>query len=374
MTAVHSLTGFEHFARNRLFEGIAPDVLEELGSAMSVVRLRPGEVIFREGDRGDSLYLVGEGSVKISKRGRGGEQETLAFINSGNFFGEMSLLDGEPRSAMATAAESTLLGTMDDDAFQHILELAPSRLHMNFLRSVTERLRSVNSHFISEVMRSERLSLVGSMANSIIHDLKNPICIIRCCSDLIANDTGDARLKELTTMQNKAVEGMLSMTQELLDYARGSTELVKENVSIWRLMEELQQQALQLLPGANVQFVKRLRYDGDVEIDLARFTRVLCNLIKNSREAMKGGGILSLSTDLVQNQVVIRLSDTGCGIPPEILTKIFEPFVTHGKSHGTGLGMAIAKSVIDAHGGQISVSSVQGNGTTVDIRIPLRAV
>ena len=60
---------------------------------------------------------------------------------------------------------------------------------MNFLRSVSERLRQVNSHFITEVMRSERLSLVGSMANSIIHDLKNPICIVRCCTDLIATET-----------------------------------------------------------------------------------------------------------------------------------------------------------------------------------------
>lgn len=373
MGAAQAATSFGHFAQNRLFEGIAPEVLEEIGSELSVVRLRPGEVIFREGDRGHSLYLIGEGSVKISKRGRGGEQETLAFIQSGNFFGEMALLDGEPRSAMATAAESTLLGLVNEQSFQDILQLAPSRLHMNFLRSVTERLRSVNSHFISEVMRSERLSLVGAMANSIIHDLKNPICIVRCCSDLIANESADPRLKELTAMQNKAVEGMLSMTQELLDYARGSTALAKEEISIWRLLDDLQEQALQLLPGQNVQFVRRLRYEGTIEVDLARFTRVLCNLIKNAREAMKGGGILTLSIDRVKDEVVIRLSDTGCGIPPEILPRLFEPFVTHGKKNGTGLGMAIAKSVVDTHGGKIAVASIPGSGTTVDIRLPAPA-
>lgn len=356
--------------REPSFEGIQPEVPKEIAPELTVVRLDPGDVIFREGDRGDSLYLVGKGSVKISKRGRGGEQETLAFIQPDNFFGEMALLDGEPRSAMATAAESTVVATVNDQTFQHILELAPSRLHMNFLRSVSERLRSVNSHFITEVMRTERLSLVGSMANSIIHDLKSPICIMRCCADLIANESDDPRLHELTSMQNKAVEGMLSMTQELLDYARGSTSLAKEHVSIWRLLDDLNQQALQLLPGQNVQFAKRLRYEGIVDIDLARFTRVLCNLIKNAREAMKGGGILTLSTDLLEDQVVIRISDTGCGIPADILAKIFEPFVTHGKSHGTGLGMAIAKSIVDAHGGKISVSSVPGNGTTVDIRLP----
>jgi signal transduction histidine kinase len=373
MGAALAPEAFEQFCRNRLFEGIQADLLRKIAPELSVVRLQPGEIVFREGDRGDSLYLVGEGSVKISKQGRGGEQETLGFIQSGNFFGEMALLDREPRSAMATAAESTVLGTVTDETFQHILELAPSRLHMNFLRSVSERLRSVNSRFIAEVMRTERVSLVGSMANSIIHDLKNPICIIRCCADLIANESTDPRLRELTTMQNKAVEGMLLMTQELLDYARGSTALVKEPVSIWRLMEDLSAQALQLLPGQNVQFVKCLRYDGVIDIDLVRFARVLCNLIKNAREAMKGGGILTLSIDLVQDEVVIRLSDTGCGIPSDILAKVFEPFVTHGKTHGTGLGLAIAKSVITAHGGQISVASVLGRGTTVDIRLPAPA-
>ena len=283
----------------------------------------------------------------------------------------MALLDGEPRSAMATATESTVLGTVNDQTFQHILELAPSRLHMNFLRSVSERLRSVNSRFITEVMRTERLSLVGSMANSIIHDLKNPICIMRCCADLITQRkqrSAPARAHhhaEQSHRRHALDDAGIARLRPRLHFA-----CHKERVSIWRLMDELNQQVLQLLPGQNVQFVRHLRYEGQIDVDLSRFTRVLCNLIKNAREAMKGGGILTLSTDLVQGQVVIRLSDTGCGIPAEILPKIFEPFVTHGKSHGTGLGMAIAKSVVEAHGGKISVTSVPGNGTTVDIRLP----
>jgi signal transduction histidine kinase len=364
---------FDQLAQNRLFEGIESDLLDKISRDVRVVQLGEGEIIFREGDPGDLLYLVGEGSVKISKSGRGGQQETLGFIQSGNFFGEMALLDGKPRSAMAMAAEPTLLGTVDESTFQHILELAPSRLHMNFLRSVSERLRAVNSHFISEVMRTERLSLVGTMANSIIHDLKNPICIIRCCTDLISMETKDPRLLELTAMTGKAVHGMLAMTQELLDYALGSATLSCESVSIWGLLDELNQQALSLLPGNNIQLAKNIRYDGNVVVDVARFIRVLCNLIKNAREAMPNGGILTIGTDLVEDQVVIRISDTGVGIPPELLPKLFEPFVTHGKSNGTGLGMAIAKSVITAHKGKISVASVQGNGTTVDIRLPAPA-
>ena len=361
---------FDQLAQNRLFEGIESGVLDQIAPNVRLVQLRAGEVLYREGDPGDRLFLVGEGSVKISKSGREGHQETLAFIQPGNFFGEMALLDGAPRSAMATAAEPTVLGTVDEPTFQHILELAPSRLHMNFLRSVSEGMRTVNAHFMGELMRTERLSLVGRMANSIIHDLKNPICIIRCCTDLIARESQDPRMHELTTMADKAVDGMLAMTQELLDYARGSVTLSCETVSMWRLLDELNQQALRLLPGNNIQFARSIRYDGPVTVDLTRFIRVLCNLIKNSREAMPSGGILTITTDLVNGQVVIRMSDTGTGISPGLLTKLFEPFVTHGKSHGTGLGLAIAKSVVTAHGGRISISSVEGNGTTIDIRLP----
>ena len=372
MTAL-VLQAFEGLANNRIFEGIETDLLGQIAPSVHVVQLAEGEVIFREGDPGDLLYLVGEGSVRISKSGRGGEQETLGVIQPGNFFGEMALLDGQPRSAMATAVGNTLLGTVDEPTFQHILELAPSRLHMNFLRFVTERLRSVNSHFISEVMRSERLSLVGSMANSIIHDLKNPICIIRSGCDLIGERSNDPGQLQLLRMMDNAVDGMLAMTQELLDYARGHSELKCETVTIWHLLDELNTRSLCLLPGKNVQFAKDIRYDGEIRVDFARFVRVLCNLIKNACEAMPQGGILTIATDLIDHEVVIRISDTGIGIPPEILQRVFEPFVTHGKSHGTGLGMAIAKSIVTAHQGKISVSSVQGKGTTVEVLLPVPA-
>ena len=370
MAVANTIESFRRFANNRLFEGIDPDVLEEVRYEMKTLEVNPGDVIFNEGDAGDSLYLIGEGSVKISKTGRGGEQETLGFIESGSFFGEMSLLDGQPRSAKATASGTTLLASVDERTFQHILELAPSRLHMNFLRSVTQRLRDVNSHFITEVMRNERLSLVGAMANTIIHDLKNPICIVRCCSELIATESSDPKLRQLTTMLDNAANGMLAMTQELLDYSKGCTALTKECVSIWQLLDELNDQALQLLPGQNIRLVKQIQYDGSIEVDLARFVRVLCNLIKNAREAMPNGGILTIAIAKLDGEIIFHISDTGKGMPPEILAKVFEPFVTHGKSHGTGLGMAIAKSMIEAHEGSIAVSSVEDSGTTVEVRLP----
>src|SRR5215210_2686743 len=124
--------------------------------------------------------------------GRAGKQETLGYIHPGNFFGEMALIDGQPRSAQATASEPTTLGRVDHATFERILARAPRDLHMNFLRSVVERLRGVNAHYIHELMRAERLTLVGTMANSIIHDIKNPIHCIRACTEMMARRKPDA--------------------------------------------------------------------------------------------------------------------------------------------------------------------------------------
>ena len=371
MGAAQKIEVCRRFADNRLFEGMEPGVLEKIQHEMKTLRVDAGAVIFEEGDAGDSLYLVADGAVKISKTGRGGAQETLGYIESGNFFGEMALLDGQPRSAKATAVKETLLASVDEQTFQHILQLAPSRLHMNFLRSVTQRLRDVNSHFISEVMRNERLSLVGSMANSIIHDLKNPICIVRSCAELLSLDTENSKTQQLAAMLTKAANGMLAMTQELLDYARGDASLKKTECSVWHLLDELNEQVLQLLPGQNIRLIKHLRYDGKLVIDLPRMVRVIANLIKNAREAMPQGGILTLDIEEDGPNAIIRVADTGPGMSPDVLAKVFEPFFTHGKKNGTGLGMAIARSIVEAHGGQTDVSSTPGSGTSVEIRLPI---
>jgi signal transduction histidine kinase len=209
------------------------------------------------------------------------------------------------------------------------------------------------------------------MASSIIHDLINPICNVRCCASLIDRQTADPKIRELTGMLQNAVDAMLAMTQQLQDYSRGETGTTRKRTSVRQLLDELNQQSLRLLPGQNIQLVNIITYDGDLELDLPRFTRMLCNLIKNAREAMPNGGILTLTIEEANDEVLIRVSDTGFGMPPEVLEKMFEPFVTHGKSRGTGLGMAIAKSTVEAHGGKISISSIQGRGTTVEIRLPI---
>ena len=327
-------------------------------------------MIFDDGEPGDCLYLVVEGSVRISKMGRGGKQETLGIIQPGNFFGEMALIDGQPRSAKATAGEECVLGRIDSASFARILENAPRSLHMNFLRSVVERLRGINSHFITELMRSERLSLVGTMSNSIIHDLNNPIQALQSCADLIATRTADPDITRFVNIMRKSVTQMTDMTQELLDFARGQSSLQMKRHAAKAVVEEFDSQLVRILPPS-VHLLREIHFCDEIEVDLGRFVRVLMNIAKNAIEAMSKGGVLRFELNQEGDSAVFRVSDTGCGIPPELQVKIFEPFVTHGKSKGTGLGMAIAKSVVESHRGAISLQSKPGIGTTIEITLPV---
>ena len=360
----------ERFYDNRLFEGVDADIIAHIAPKIGVLRNKTGEVIFREGEPGDSLYLVGKGCVRIAKAGDGVEHEILDYVDQGNFFGATALLAGTPHFSTATAVKPALIGALTEDTFQEILELSPSRLHMNFLRAITVRVRSANAHFMRETVRAERLRVAGALANAMIHDLKNPVCIARCCSDVIANESADPDLRELSKMLTDTVNGILGMTLDLLDYTRGSVSVNKRSVSIWRLLDELNRHSLHLLPSKNIEFVKHIRYQGNIDLDLGRFSRAVGHVIENAMQAMSRGGFLTVTIDALENQVVLRISDTGGGIAPELMSTLFEPFERYRDSHANGIGLAVTKAIVEAHGGRISVRSVVGKGTTVDIRLP----
>ncbi len=370
MKATQRARAVEQFCDNRLFDGVDADVIERIAPKIDIVKKKPGEIIFREGQPGDSLYLLAKGCVKIAKAADGADQEVLDFVNPGNFFGATALLAGEAHSTTATAIEPAIIGEVGEETFQEILELSPARLHMNFLRAVTARMRSANAHFMRETLRAERLRVAGALASAMIHDLKNPVCIARCCSDLIAAESADGHLRELSAMLTDTVNGILGMTLDLLDYTRGSICVNKRLVSIWRLLDELNRQSFHLLPGKNIELIKHIRYQGNIDIDLSRFAPALGNVLENAIQAMARGGALTLTIDLVEDQVILRISDTGVGIAPDLLATLFEPFERRDGVRVSGVGLAVAKSIVEAHGGKISLRSVADKGTTVDIRLP----
>jgi len=360
----------ESFLSNELLAGISQDVYAQLEGRIEIVRCDPREVIFREDDPGDSLYLIAEGSVKISKKGRAGQQETLTHLMEGDFFGEMALIDSGRRSARATAVGHAVLGRIDTRSWDLLLRLAPHKVLGNFTRAVTKRLRLNNQHFIEQMMRTERLSLMGATVSSIVHDMNNPIGSILGACEAIQTQNQSALTDKMTRIIRDAVDRMLTMTRELVDFSRGNTQLNLQDIPLDELLQSLEPDFASCAPEVEVQIENQ--FGGQLQLDRHRFLRVFGNLIRNAREAMKRSPRKELRFSVTQVGAKVRfaISDTGCGIPEDILPRIFEPFVTHGKSNGTGLGLAISKAVVEAHHGSISVST-SADGTTFQIDLPL---
>jgi signal transduction histidine kinase len=360
------------FRRNELLDGISPDVYEQLAEKIDIIHYRPNEIIFEENDAGTYLYLIARGSVKISKKGRGGQQETLAYLMEGDFFGEMALVDGSKRSAQASAVDEVDLGQVDRSDWDLLLRLAPHEVLNNFTKSITKRLRHNNQHFIEEMMRNERLSLIGATISSVAHDMNNPISCIRCACEAIRTENQDALIEEGTDLIRDAVGKMENMTRELIDFSRGHTQLNLQTVAIAELIRDLEPDFEKCRPIVDVRV--EILYDDKINVDGHRLGRVFSNVIRNAREAMATTNEKKLlfTVKRIDSHVSFEISDTGCGISAELLPRIFEPFVTYGKSSGTGLGLAISKAVVEAHRGSISVKT-SDRGTSFRIDLPLKS-
>ena len=359
------------FRDNALLAGVSDEIYLKVADKIGVIRCNPNDVIFEENDPGGCLYLIAEGSVKISKKGRAGQQETLAYLTESDFFGEMALVDSGNRSAQAAAVDHVVVGRIDRDGWDLLLHLAPHLVLGNFTRSVTRRLRHNNEHFIDEVMRSERLSLIGSTISSIVHDMNNPISCILCGCEVIRMNNPDALIGEATELIRGAVRNMENMTRELIDFSRGHTQLNLGSIIVGDLIEAIEADFARYRPHVEMQV--DVSYHGEIEADRHRLLRVFNNLIRNACEAMAESDekTLLIKVKPVEAGLRFEISDTGCGIPSQLLPRIFDPFVTHGKSDGTGLGLAISKAVVEAHQGTISVKSGEA-GTTFTVDLPLR--
>ncbi|MGB3118643.1 MAG: ATP-binding protein [Verrucomicrobiales bacterium] len=361
------------FLQNALFGGIPREELHGLDLAIEECHFSPDEVIFEEGDEGEHVYLVAEGSVRISKKGRLGRQETLTVQSEGGFFGEMALFDHQLRSARATALEPCILGRMGRDGLDRFLTHSPEAA-LHFIRTFSKQLRSASSLFIKELQNAERLSLVGTMMSSIVHDFRNPIATLSLVSDFLEQlQHQDSTLWQLGELAREAIDQMLAMIQELLEYSRGTSNVKLETTSVADLMRSLDEQTLNPLEREGLEVRREFHYSGEITVDRNRVLRLFGNITKNAYEAMlPNKGRLTLRSSLQEDAVLFEVQDTGCGIPKEILSRMFEPFLTHGKKEGTGLGMAIAKSVVEAHNGKIWMESEPGKGTICHIALPLK--
>jgi signal transduction histidine kinase len=221
------------------------------------------------------------------------------------------------------------------------------------------------------MVSSERLSAVGRMASTIIHDIKNPMGTLRVYAQVMKKKAADEEVTKLADEMIRQVDRFVNMTQEILDFSRGVSSLNIQETEFSDLMEMVLNFIEKDLTKRNVKLVRNDKFRGLVNVDADKVMRVFYNIAGNAADAMPNGGQLTVNTLEKDGFVVVEFVDTGTGMPPEVKAKIFEPFMTYGKKHGTGLGMAIVKKIVDDHKGKIEIDSEMGKGTTVRLLFPL---
>jgi len=223
-----------------------------------------------------------------------------------------------------------------------------------------------------EVARSQRLASVGRLAAGVAHEIRNPLSSIKGFATYFKERYPDRPDDQQTAdIMIQEVDRLNRVVGQLLEFARpisikpqviSPEALIKDAV---RLIEER---------AAVKKISVRIRNNARLNeacIDPDRTNQVLLNLFLNALDAMDDGGELrvDLSTNDANDEIQITVSDTGCGISPQDLAKVFDPYFTT-KSSGTGLGLAIAHNIVEAMGGRIMVESHPGKGTSFNVTIP----
>jgi len=222
-----------------------------------------------------------------------------------------------------------------------------------------------------ELIRQERISTIGRLSSSIVHDLRNPLAAIYGGAEIMVDsEIAPAQLKRLAGNIYRASRRMQELLQDLVNVGRGKTE----GAEICRLREVAGAACDSLAPAADAQGVNvTLDIADSIELPLerARVERVFINLIGNALEAMPSGGGIRITAHTAPDGVVVEIADSGPGISPEIREHLFQPFVSSGKKNGLGLGLALSRQTILDHGGDMWVESEPGRGAHFFFRLPL---
>jgi PAS domain S-box-containing protein len=235
------------------------------------------------------------------------------------------------------------------------------------LHDITER-RALEEQF----RHAQKMEAIGRLAGGIAHDFNNILSVMNGYARILQHELGGSeRLGHMAGEIHRAGERAARLTQQLLAFSRKqisqprvirADDLLRDDETMLRRLIS-DSVFLEMHPAAG---------DACIEVDPHRFSQVLLNLVVNARDAMPHGGTLAIKTSVEHRSVLIRVEDTGCGMPDEVKERLFEPFfTTKEEGKGTGLGLATAYGIIREAGGNISVKSTESVGSVFTIALPI---
>jgi signal transduction histidine kinase len=233
-----------------------------------------------------------------------------------------------------------------------------------------------------EAFRKNRLVELGMIAAGVAHEIRNPLASIKTFAQLMPERVDDPEFRnEFGKLVLKDVDRITKVIESMLAFARPAQVSIKEQPAN-ELVEEAVLLVQPRLKAKHIELTRAFHGNPIVKVDKHQILQVLVNLLSNAADALHEGGKARVATGLAQldigtggngnrNFAVIEVSDNGPGIPAAVRSRLFDPFFTT-KKEGTGLGLSISQKIVRDHGGAITVSSVEGKGTTFQISLPVK--
>lgn len=366
----------------RAFPGIKPAEVEELISNCRIQSYEPGKILCCENATEDIFYMILDGEVQVTKLVNNTETRLLNTLSPGDFFGEMGLIHNAPRAATVTTLTPVIVLELDKQGFDRVLKNSAS-VSLAMVREISHRLRENDQMAIEElrVRASELAQAYQKLAEqelarrdfltNIAHELRTPLMSASGYLQLLqkgamsggqlqtAVDTVDRNVRQIVTLVNdilflQEMDLVLSEFQpvDMGEVSRNIIEKYKGQAADKKIALTLRgSQNIPTIPG-----------------DVRSLERALMALVDNALKFSPHGGDVEIQIESTREKLLVMVRDQGIGIASEALPRIFDRFYhieRHGNDlySGIGLGLAIARQVIEQHNGALEVSSAPGKGS-----------
>jgi signal transduction histidine kinase len=383
---------------------LTDDQIAQLIERGKLLSLPAGETLFRKGDAGQCMYVILNGQVNIYLDVNEGNVVVLSVLEPGDFFGEMALVDGGPRSAGALTLSRCELFVLERAAFLQLLTASPELLLRLFI-GMTERLRATDERYLKEEvakqtiradMERERHRSLAQMVAGVAHEVNTPLGIINTAASIIKRElvsetvtalTGDRKVQllvkdllETADLMQKNIVRAHTLIQSFKNLSVSQIVDTKEKLNLPEVVTEiLELFSIQAKKAKlDVQFCHSLPEQQTWVGYRGHLSRILLNLLTNvERHAYPNGSGGKVEVTLSSEpgptpRYVLAVRDHGRGISPENLPRIFEPFFTTARTQGgTGLGLSMVYNLVTAalHG-TVNAESTLNQGTTMTITLP----
>jgi signal transduction histidine kinase len=372
----------------KAFPGMSLQEGKDLIASGKIVLFPKDTIVCHEGAFETAFYVILDGEVKVTKLINGADVRVLNYLRTGEYFGEMAIIHEAPRAATVSTTKPTTVLEIGKEAFSRAIERS-SAMSLAMVREVSQRLRSNDDMAIADLRnKTEELSSAyeqltelekarNEFLSTIAHELRTPLMAASGFIQLIkiGKLEGDALSSALETISNNLKE-IITLTNNILFLQEMEMILPEFQPTdigsvVATSMEQQRSHAEQNKVGLKLSIAPGLP---KIKADSKSLERAFAAIIDNAIKFSPDGGNASIDVFSDELEIMIKIKDSGIGIPEEARLQIFDRFfhldqVGEYMFRGAGLGLSIARQVIEMHHGRIEAESQTGMGTTITIHL-----